>query len=227
MHINAGADDKHKFNGRNKHVQRDRAAERQSVPLERSHVDPQAVARAIHASRNVKELRENLRAAGIEIRLRRRGANEIYAWSLRNIDGPREWTSGSKLTPGNEFGWAKIQAQLDTNLSERQPIDARKFPARVRGVNARKAKNVGQRLDQIADQSNAEALEILQTILSITTRRRPQTAESSSADVPAVGVVSQSGKGAPKPSRPAAKVHRPAPTGRPQARRHNQGNRQA
>lgn len=176
LKVNAGADEKSKFNGRNRHVQREHAAERRKDPLDRTHVDPDVVARCISASQSVKQLRVLLQKEGIEIRIRSR-EGQAYAWSLRNVDGPKEWTSGSKLTASNNFGWGKVQAQLALNLSDRQAMKVgRKHPTRMRGLAAtRRPQQQTQRLDQLADTGVAEAFENLQNMLGMLSKIKFKT----------------------------------------------------
>lgn len=191
MVINAGAapDDKvadlrHKYNGRDRHVQRERAAERRNDAVS-PNVDPNVVARVIDQCQNPYELQRKLKEQGIECRFRYRD-NQIYAWSLRN-EGAKEWTSGSKLTASNDLGWKKVQDQLDTNLANRQPIKVgRKHPTRMRGLSATKRPlQPTRRIDQIADAGTAEALELANQLMAAMSRKRPtQVAAAPAKPVP-------------------------------------------
>lgn len=173
LKVNAGAGEEHKYNGRDKDVQRQRAAERRGDTVS-PQVDPDVVARAIDQSRNPYELKRKLADAGIECRFRYRN-DQIYAWSLRNAGG-KEWTSGSKLTASNTLGWHKVRTQLDTNFADRKPTKTgRKHPTRMRGLNATKRPLQTNRIDQLADAGVAEGLEILQQIMSAGSRKRPIT----------------------------------------------------
>lgn len=113
--VNSGKDNKH--NGRDKRIQRERSAERQGIAPDLWHVDPDRVSAAIAQSRNISELRRNLQERGITMRTRER-SGEVFAWSLRNIDGPKEWTSGSDLTASNDFGWKKVADKLAENRAK-------------------------------------------------------------------------------------------------------------
>lgn len=179
MLVNAGAapDDKaadrrHKYNGRDRHVQRERAAERRN-DLVSPNVDPTIVARVIDQCQNPYELKRKLGEQGIECRFRYRN-DEIYAWSLRN-EGAKEWTSGSKLTASNDFGWKKVQDQLNSKISDRQPMKVgRRHPTRMRGLSATKRPlQPTRRIDQIADAGTAEALELANQLMSAMSRKRP------------------------------------------------------
>lgn len=176
--VNSGALESEKYNGANRHQSRDRSGERQGLTPERIHVDPTAVQRAISNATSIKSLREKLRAEGIEMRTRQRDGGQVYAWSLRNIDGPREWTSGSKISPGGDFGWAKTSAQLDANRDNQTPdrdaesAPGRRWPARLRGPNlAAGQRRPPRRLTEAAQQSVAEGFEILRQLLALGTRR--------------------------------------------------------
>lgn len=194
--VNAGALESEKFNGANRHQNRDRSGERQGLIPEQTHVDPTAVQRAIANAISIKSLRENLKSEGIEMRTRQRDGGQVYAWSLRNIDGPREWTSGSKLSPGGDFGWAKISSQLDTNRDSQAPdrsIESdpgRRWPIRLRGPNlAAGQRHPPRRLTEAAQQSVAEGFEILRQLLALGARRpapvhHPARVESTPAPTP-------------------------------------------
>lgn len=176
--VNAGAQESQKFSGRNRYSNRDRSGERQGLTPEQIHVDPTAVQRAISNATSIKSLRENLQAEGIEMRTRRHNDGQVYAWSLRNLDGPKEWTSGSKLTPGGDFGWAKIAAQLDANRDNQAPDRStesdpgRRWPARLRGPNlAAGQRRPPRRLSEATAQSVLEGFEILRQLLALGARR--------------------------------------------------------
>ena len=113
--VNASPDGKNK--GTDQRIQRERSAERQGIDIQKWHVNPDSVAAAIAQSSNISELRRNLEKQGIEMRTRERNG-EIYAWSVRNIDGPKEWTSGSKITASNDFGWKKVADKLAENKAK-------------------------------------------------------------------------------------------------------------
>ncbi|TEA79487.1 relaxase/mobilization nuclease domain-containing protein [Allopusillimonas ginsengisoli] len=175
LQVNAGAAEKSKFNGSNRHHQRDRSAERNRFTEAQSVVNSDRVADCVNKSKNVRELRENLRHAGIEMRLRHRDGAP-YAWSLRNIDGPKEWTSGSKLTKSNTLGWAKVAAQLEqnriSNFKAKQIKAGNKHgPARLRNFIRPHASNTQRTppgLAETTDQAMAEASNILNRFASAT-----------------------------------------------------------
>lgn len=176
--VNAGAQESQKFSGRNRYSNRDRSGERQGLTPERIHVDPAAVQSAISNATSIKSLRENLQAEGIEMRTRRHNDGQVYAWSLRNLDGPKEWTSGSKLAPGGDLGWAKVSAQLDANRDNHTPdrdaesAPSRRWPARLRGPNlAADQRRPPRRLSEATAQSVLEGFEILKQLLALGARR--------------------------------------------------------
>lgn len=172
MLVNAGADPSHKYNGRDKDVQRQRAAERRNDTAS-PQVDASIVAKVIDQCQNPYELKRKLGEHGIECRFRYRN-DEIYAWSLRN-QGGKEWTSGSKLVASNDLGWKKVADQLNSNLIDRQPMKiGRHHPTRMRGLNATKRPlQPTRRIDQIADAGTAEALELANQLMSAMSRKRP------------------------------------------------------
>ncbi len=193
--VNAGALESEKFNGANRYQNRDRSGERQGLTPAQTHVDPLAVQRAIASATNIKTLRENLQVENIEMRVRRHNDGQVYAWSLRNLDGPREWTSGSKLALGGDFGWAKIAAQLDANRANQTPGSTesdpgRRWPARLRGPNlAAGQRRPPRRLSEATEQSVLQGFEILRQLLALGARRpapvrQPTHAEPTPAPAP-------------------------------------------
>lgn len=169
--LNAGAGEKNKFNGRNRYTNRDRSGERQNLTPEQTHINPAIVDLAISRSHDLRSLRQNLQQAGIEMRTRRHcESNQIYAWSLRNLGGPREWTSGSKISPSHEFGWAKVQTQLDKNFASRQALSRSRYPARPRGGMHIEPPKPKQRLDQQVEEATGEAFSVMQSLLAAAVR---------------------------------------------------------
>lgn len=192
LQVNAGAAESSKYNGRDKHTKRDRAGERQGFTPEQTHVDPARVHQAIARSASVAELRKNLAAEGIDMRTRTRDGG-IYAWSLRNTYGPKEWVSGSKLTPSNELGWQKVADQLTANREANRAgrptpapsAHAQAWPPRQRRANGYKKGRAGsgglgagagqQPPRQLADQAEqavAEGLAMLKDLLGRIGRRQ-------------------------------------------------------
>ncbi len=156
-----------KYSGSDRNAQRERSAEREGHPPGTWQVDAAVVDRCIQRSRNVRELREALRAEGIEIRVRAREGTGIYAWSLRNVGGPAAWTSGSKLTPNNEFGWAKVQQRLDQSFQLRMPANARKrtAPRMKNGLGRAPAPRPVERLDEAVEAGVGAAIGVLSRLI--------------------------------------------------------------
>lgn len=170
--VNAGADPKSKHKGTNARMNRGRAGEREGFKEAQIHVDPERVRWAIARSTGPRELRQNLAAVGIECRMRAREGSGTYAWSLRNVDGPKVWTSGSKLTQGNELGWAKVEAMLAANRHGKAQAMARMraWPARTRRANDYKSSPLAtparpRRLEEQVEQAAADGLALLRQIL--------------------------------------------------------------
>lgn len=188
--VNAGADPTQKFNGRDRHRARDRAAERAGIPAERAHVDPAIVQACIDQAQSKNQLAHLLREQGIQCRFREREGG-IYAWSLRNANGPKEscWTSGSKLTTSNEFGWGQVAPQLAANkvaggekkvqrlTAVIKRFEPRPGRARVGGLgrsSAASASKKPQTLDQNLDAAMSESLDFLKSLL-MQIGHRPRT----------------------------------------------------
>lgn len=187
LEVNAGATHECKYNGRAKNTRRDRSAERQNFTQEQVQVNAQAVADAVNKSHDLRSLRENLAAVGIEMRCRRHSPDtEIYAWSLNNKGCPIR-TSGSKVTTkSGELGWKNVQKILDTNRAARRAIKVKGHkPRRRQGATLAQtgshhiAPN-NARLDQAAAAAMNESMnELLNLLQRFKTAKPVQKAKTS------------------------------------------------
>src|SRR5690606_4877388 len=116
---------------------------------------------------------------------------EIYGWKLRNI-GAEHWTSGSKLTASNDFGWAKVQEKLNQNFNEPRPIDTssiRKHPPRPRGLRVTQRPLRQPSLEESMNRAEAEAIRIMNELFAAARRGRPHHARTPELEENAVVTV--------------------------------------
>lgn len=177
---NAGKDKM--FNGASRAKNRDRAAERAGLSPAESAPDLEKIQQAIAESASAGQLFHKLKEQGIEAQFARRGGDEnaqVVGWKLRQIDGPPEWTSGSKLDQDSSLSWGKVEARLAQNRVENTQARLDKLqaihphgPRRARvpaaaGQPPRRAES----LDAAVERAAAEGLEYLKQILGMLAQR--------------------------------------------------------
>lgn len=80
---------------------------------------------ALAQASDLDQLIDGLRQRGIEVQLRRRGADqsnpaaEISGWSLR-AKGTEEWLGGASVARDRSLSWSRVAGQLNTNADTRR-----------------------------------------------------------------------------------------------------------